>query len=325
MPTGEDYYKVLSVSRGATQEEIKSAYRRLARQHHPDVNKSPDAQRQFTKIQEAYDVLGDEEKRRVYDQVGHAGFGAGFPREGAGSAAGPRGGTYTWTNVGGPAERGDFDPEDISSIFEEVFGGGGFGQRGRTRAHSARQRSRPARGADAETELLVPFDVALRGGAQSMRIKRGGATQTIEVKIPKGASDGQRLRVRGAGQPSPGAGSPGDLIITLRIGSHPLYRRDGLDITLDLPLTIVEATLGASVRVPTPSGGVDLMVPPGTPGGRRLRIKGRGVETEDGRMGDFYATTRIVPPKELSEEDKRLLQDLGARLSSPRAGRDWEA
>jgi len=324
MPTGEDYYKALGVEKGASQDEIKAAYRTLARKLHPDVNKDPDAQKRFTKVQEAYDVLGDEEKRRVYDQVGHAGFAGGFPRSGAGQGAGPRAGTYTWTNVGGPGSEPGFDPEDVGSIFEEIFGAGGFGPRGRTRAHSARQRSRAARGADVETDFTVPFDVALKGGTQTVRIKRGGATQTIEVTIPKGAADGQRLRIRGAGQPSAGAGGPGDLLITLRIGPHPLYRRDGLDISIDLPLTIVEATLGATVTVPTPSGGVDLTVPPGTSSGARLRIKGRGVEAADGRKGDFYAVVKIVPPQNLSDDDKQALRDLGERLPSPRNKPEWK-
>lgn len=320
MATGDDFYKVLGVARNASQDEIKSAYRRLARQYHPDVNKDPDAQKRFTSVQEAYDVLGDEEKRRVYDQVGHSGFGGGFPR-GAG-AGGPRAGTYTWSNVGGPGGS-SVDPDDVSSIFEEVFGAG-FGPRGRTRAHSARQRSRNARGADAESEVTVPFDVALRGGAQTVRIRRGGGAQTVEITIPKGASEGQRLRIRGAGQPSAGAGPPGDLIITLRIGPHPLFRRDGLDVSIDLPLTIVEATVGATIPVPTPSGSVDLTVPAATAGGSRLRIKGRGVETEDGRRGDFYAIVRVIPPKDLSAADERVLRDLATRLPSPRSGPEWK-
>lgn len=319
MARGNDFYKVLGVPRGASQDEIKGAYRRLARQFHPDVNKDAGAQERFRQVQEAYEVLGDEEKRRVYDQVGHAGFAGGFPRAGAG----PRQGASTWTNVGAAAPGADFDPEDVSSIFEEVFGAG-FGPRGRARTHSARQRSRAARGADAEADIDIPFEVALRGGVQSVRIRRGGGPQTIEVKIPKGAATGQRLRIRGAGQPSAGAGAPGDLIITLRVGPHPLYRRDGLDVAIDLPLTIVEATLGATIPVPTPSGSVDLVVPPSTPGGTRMRIKGKGVEAEDGRRGDFFAVVRVVPPRDLSNADERVLRDLATRLPSPRTGPEWK-
>jgi DnaJ-class molecular chaperone len=165
---------------------------------------------------------------------------------------------------------------------------------------------------------------AIRGGTESMRVRRGGSMQTIDVKIPKAASDGTKLRIRGAGAPSDGAGSPGDLILTLKIKPHPVFRREGAsDIAVDLPLTIVEATLGAKVRVPTLEGSAQLTIPPGTSSGQRLRLKGQGAGA-DSKAGDLYAVVRIVAPKNLTSADRESLAKLGEKLPSPRTGPGWE-
>ncbi|MFU8830311.1 MAG: DnaJ domain-containing protein, partial [Phycisphaerales bacterium] len=265
MPTKRDYYEVLGLPRTATEDDVKKAYRRLAREYHPDVNKSEGAEKRFSEISEAYEVLSDAAKRSKYDQFGHsgpAGFGGGY-----GSRPG---GTYTWSNVGGSTGSAGsggaqgFDPDDIGSIFEEVFGVGGRSNAGSSfggrRASTARARSRPARGEDITLDLHVTFMTAVKGGTESVRIQRGGVSQTIDITVPPGIEDGKKLRIRGAGHPAKSGvttGVAGDLIATVHIGKHPHFRRDParpLDILIDLPLTIAEATLGTTVNVPLLKG-----------------------------------------------------------------------
>lgn len=316
-----DYYEVLGVRRGATQEEIRKAYRKLARQYHPDVNKSPEAPRRFTEVQEAYDVLSDEQKRRVYDQVGHA-----EPRTAAGGPGGPH---YAWGT--GPGARMDVDAEDLSSMFEAFFGGGrgdfgmGFGGMG-GRARSRRSRAAEPVARAVEHELLVPFMTAAKGGTETLRLTTDGKARTIDVRIPKGVADGTRLRVRAEGQ---------EVILRIKVGEHPLFRRSearnapasGLDLYLDLPLTIAEATLGATVTVPTLEGSVEVTVPPGSASGRKLRLRGRGIEDAQGAKGDLYAVVKIVPPdgERLSAEERAALRGIAERFPNPRGGQDWPA
>lgn len=330
MASKRDYYEVLGVGRSADAEAIKGAYRKLARQYHPDVNKSDDASARFAEVQEAYDALSDPEKRKAYDRFGHDGpAGAGF----GGVGGGGRGrGTYTWTNVAGSPGGGaaGFTDSDIGSIFEEIFGvsgsRGGFGVRSpydTASASHARARSKPFKGRDIEHDVTVSFEEAIRGGTQSIKVLRGGTTQTIEVTIPAGVAEGAKLRVRGAGAPSTGGGSPGDLILNIRIRPDEVFRREGQDLILDLPLTITEATLGATVNVPTLDKRVSLKVPAGTQSGQRLRVKGHGVRTADGKAGDLYAVVKIVPPKQLSGEDRAALERMGERLPRVRTGPQW--
>ena len=327
-----DYYEVLGVSRTATPEEIKKAHRRLARELHPDMNKSSDASEKFSELQRAYEVLSDPEKRKTYDRFGHAGVDAtvgGGAASGWPGGAGPGRGTYTWSNVGGRptgAGAGNVSDFDIGSIFEEVFGaragGGGAGGFGGFGAQ-AQQRSKPTRGRDIHREIEIGFMIATEGGTESLRVRRGGSMQTIDVKIPAGSKEGAKLRIRGAGMPSDATGSPGDLILTLRIQPHPIFRREeGNDLALDLPLTIVEATLGAKVRVPTLKGHAQLTIPPGTSSGTRMRLKGQGV-AGDGPVGDLYAVIQVVAPKNLAASDREKLGEIGKKLDSPRTGRDW--
>lgn len=326
MARKRDYYEVLSVSRSATPDQIRAAHRKLARELHPDVNKASDAATRFAEVQEAYDVLSDPDKRATYDRVGHGAYSTGAHTR---SGAPPRG-TYTWSNIGGAPGDVNFDPEDIGSIFEEFFGGGrgaGVGG-GAARAggrESARSRARP-KGADIHHHVDVPFETAFEGGAVTLRISRDAEEETIDVNIPRGVDSGARLRLRGKGHR--GRAGSGDLILTVRLLPHPIFRRDGLDVLTDVSLTIVEATLGAKVGVPLPPDGhetAQITAPPGTPSGARLRIRSRGFESEarpgaPARKGDFYAVVRIVPPRpdELSEADRDALRALGARLPSPR-------
>jgi len=317
MPGAKDYYEILGVARSASAEEIRKAHRRLARKYHPDINKDADAADRFKEVQEAYDVLGDEEKRKQYDRVGHRAYAAG-----AGGDANPwgPGGGVRWSASGG---EGGFGGADFSSVIEEMFGGmGGSGVGGRA-ASGARARSRPRSGQTLERTALIPFELALTGGAHEVRIARGGGTQTYTVRIPKGADEGAKLRIKGAGGPSPTGGPPGDLILNVRLGEHPILSREGLDLIVETPLTIAEAALGAQVEIPTPLGRYTVSVPEGTSSGARLRLRGRGVEDESGRRGDLLAEIRIVAPKQLTDQDRALLREIGGRLGNPRAGRGW--
>ncbi|TVQ61320.1 MAG: J domain-containing protein [Phycisphaerales bacterium] len=326
MASTRDYYAVLNVPRDASTDDLRAAHRKLARELHPDVNKSPDAAARFQEVQEAYDVLSDPEKRSKYDRMGHRAFvngGGGFGGGGGGAGGGgQRRATYTWSNIADPFGAGarragaaGHDAEDIGSIFEEFFGADAA-QPGARRAgpFSSRGRAKPMRGRDVQHEISVPFDLACKGGQHALRISRTGKSEDIDVRIPRAVEDGAKLRLKGKGEPGRPGAEAGDLILTVRIAAHPRYRRDGLDILADLPISIVEATLGAKVPVETPGGNVEVGVPPGAASGSKLRLRKRGLETDDGRFGDFYAVVKIVPPKELSDEDRELLRALGERL-----------
>ncbi len=302
MPSSRSYYEILGVKKSATADEIRRAHRTLARKYHPDVNDSEDAAKQFQEIQEAYDVLGDEDARKKYDRVGHRAYSSG-----AGDNPWGPGGVQ-WGGAEGGGDAG------FGSVIEELFGGGRRG---------ARARSQPRPGQAVHKDETIPFDLALTGGEHKLKISRGGGTQTYSVRIPKGVSDGAKLRVKGAGRPSTTGGPPGDLILVIRIGEHPLLRRDGLDLSIETPVTIAEAALGAEIEVPTPAGRVTLTVPAGTASGSKLRLRGRGVEDDKGRRGDLFAVIKIVPPASLNDQDRALLAELGRRMGSPRTGRGW--
>jgi len=320
MPTTQDYYSILGVARDATPDEIRSAHRKLVRKLHPDVSDAPDAEARFREVQEAYDVLSDEKKRTLYDRVGHEAFVRGATDAAEGRRPGDGWSGHTGYSV-------DIGAEDIASLFEELFGGSGFG--GAARSHSspfgarARARSAPRSGHDVEREIAITFSTAIKGGIEDVRIDRGAATKTYSVRIPKGADTGTRLRIAGAGEPGSSGGKPGDCILTLRVGDHPLYKRKGLDISIDLPLTFAEAVNGATISTPTPSGPIELRIPPGTPSGARLRVKGRGVESEKGLRGDFYAIAKIVPPTNLDEQDRAALESIASKQPPVRTGTSW--
>lgn len=338
-----DYYDILGVDRKASEEEVRTAYRRLARKYHPDLNPGDaDSERQFKQLGEAYDVLKDPDKRRAYDQFGHAGV-----KMGAGAAGGPEagGGTrpggfrHTWSGEGMPFEDVAFEAfagaggqaAEGGGIFEELFSrlGGTFG--GERAARGARAGRRPPlKGQDLESEITLTFDQAVRGVRTSMVVQRPvGDGQTrpeqLEVKIPPGVQDGQRLRLRGKGAPGPGGGPPGDLFLRIHVQPHPWFRRDGRDVTIEVPITVTEATLGAAVDVPTAQGRTTVRVPPGTAGGRKLRLKGQGIPAPDGgEPGDQYCVIRIVPPKELGPRQKELFEALReTEQENPRAKLPW--
>jgi curved DNA-binding protein len=325
-----DYYEVLGVSRTASDDEIRKAHRKLARKFHPDVNKAADAASKFAEAQEAYDILSDAEKRSRYDQFGHAGVGSaaggdpfrgGNPFGGRGRPGGPFQG-----GAAGGASWSDVDPETFDTIFGDLFGSRRAGPRGgRPGGPNAGGRAHPPTvGEDIEHTLSVPFGVAALGGSESVRLTLGdGSTQSIDVKIPIGIRSGSKLRVKGKGRPGSNGGPPGDLILVIQVGEHPWFRRDGLDLLLDVPITIAEAALGTVIQVPLLKGSVKLKVPAGTASGAKLRAKGKGLVDAKGDAGDFYAVIRIVPPESLTDADRAALEAMHARLPNPRSTTIW--
>jgi len=315
-----DYYEVLGVSRSASTDEIKRAYRRLAKKHHPDRNPGDEsAERKFKEVQHAYDVLKDLEKRRQYDQFGEVGVG-----QWANTPHGER--VYQW----GGSSVGVDDLEELLSsfgggqrpgIFEEVFGGA-FGGGGRRR----RARAAPRRMPDQLQEVSLSFDQAVHGTSLTMSITTGSSTQTVEVKIPPGVEDGQKLRLRGRVPAQPG-GQPGDLILICRVKPHAYFTRRGADIYVDVPVSVTEAALGAKIEVPSLDGMTVMTLPAGTAAGAKLRLKGRGLrQAESDQRGDLYAVIKIVPPKSLSVRERELYEKLASLTADhPRAACPWHA
>ncbi|MBL8827295.1 MAG: J domain-containing protein [Planctomycetaceae bacterium] len=320
----DDYYKTLGVARDASAEAIGKAYRKLARKHHPDVN--PDdktAKKKFQEIQHAYDVLNDPKKRELYDR-----FGPGFEQAGAGASPGGGG----WPGAGG------MPPGAENVDFSQIFGAGagGFGDffsqftRGAQGRPGNGRRRRTMheleRGADVEAEVEIPFTVAILGGKQALTLNRGGQAETITVTIPQGIEEGKKIRLRGQGQPGPVAGTdPGDLLVTIRVGSHPFFSRKGDHLYVKLPVTLREAAEGAKVDVPTPQGTVSLRVPPGTSSGAKLRVRGHGVHAKGkSEPGDLYAEVQIVMPPQLTEHDLEWIRKLDERHpTTPREKLKW--
>lgn len=305
-----DYYQALEVSRSASQDEIKKAYRKLAKKYHPDARPDDqDAAAKFKEIQEAFDVLGDADKRKHYDRFGTAGPSPG---------AGPRGGGQTWSTGGS-------GPIDLSDLFGGSFGGQVdlgdiFGNGG---AGAGRGRGRSQAGRDIQAELEVPFRIAAEGGTQDIRLDRAGSAEHLSVKIPAGVDTGSVIRLAGQGEPGHRGGPPGDLLVTVRVAPHAYFRREGSNLLLDLPLSLTEAALGAKVEVPTLSeGSVMLTIPPGTSSGAKLRLRGKGVfDRATKERGDQYVVVKIVVPSRLSDKAKELLHELErAAPQHPRAG-----
>jgi DnaJ-class molecular chaperone len=321
MAMDEDYYRVLGISRDASAADIQKAYRDLARKLHPDMN--PDdkqAKKKFQKVQQAYDVLKDPNKRELYDR-----YGSAFESAGGG---GPGGATWRTSNSGGP---GGFE-FDLGDIFGGQGGaaGGQFGDIFKqftqgTAGPRPRARRAPARGADLTHDLQISFQTSIIGGEAHLKARRpDGKVETIDVKIPAGIEDGKKIRLRGQGEPAPAGGEAGDLLITVRVAAHPCYERHGKDLRVKVPLTLAEAALGGKVDVPTPSGTITLKIPPGTSSGTRLRIKGQGVPSSSGAAGDLYAEAQIVLPPSLDEESQELIRKLSQRQAfDPRAELKW--
>ena len=287
-------YDVLGVAKGASADEVKKAFRKLAKKYHPDQNKNdPKAQEKFAEINTAYEIVGDADKRAQFDRGeigadgkprGFEGFGAGGPG-GFRRQAGPGGAEHFEFNFGGGAPGGGPGGFSAGDIFSELFGGG-RGRGGRA--------GPPPKGEDFTATALVPLLEVARAGKVNVVLPTG---RTLEVKIPRGVEDGQQIRLRGQGQPSPYGGEPGDAIITLKFAPHPLFKVEGRDLRLDLPITLYEATLGGKVDVPTLAGKVELTIPAGSSSGRKLRLRGKGLESTTGAHGDLYITLQIVLPE----------------------------
>jgi DnaJ-class molecular chaperone len=297
-----DYYQILGVSRGASADEIKKAYRKLAREYHPDRKPNdPAAAERFKQVQEAYSILGDEEKRKQYDQ-----FGTTFPR--GGPSFGERGPfRYTWQT--GSSEV----PFDIN----DLFGGAGFED-----ILGGARRATPRRGRDQHADVHVPFLTAVTGGTIDVRISHGGRIETLTVRIPAGVDDGSIIRLAGQGEPSSRGGPPGDLLLTVHVEPHPYFRREENDILVEVPVTPAEAVLGAKVDVPTISeGNVVVTIPPGTSTGMKLRLRGKGiVDKKTGETGDQFVIVKIVIPRDPPNVVKSLYQQLARHDVNPRSG-----
>ena len=311
-----DPYEVLGVAKGAGAADIKSAFRRMAKKLHPDANKQdPKAAGKFAELNAAYEILGDDEKRKAFDRgeidaegkprfQGFAGAGAhpgGFSREGFE--------TFNWGSDGfqrrgSRAGAGGFG--GFEDILKDMFGGrgGGRGARGGAGVHFEPEDFGGAgRGQDISADLTITLPEAVKGGSKRLRLSNG---KELDVKIPAGMTDGQTIRLKGQGLPGPSAAA-GDLLIRISIAPHPIFKADGVDLRLDLPVTLYEAVFGGKVRVPTLDGAVELSIPPGTNSGRTFRLKGKGISSKQGK-GDLFATVRIMLPERQDPEFEELMR-----------------
>jgi molecular chaperone DnaJ/curved DNA-binding protein len=309
MPQTKDLYDVLGVDEDASKDEIKKAYRELARKHHPDRNPDdPNAEETFKKIQKAYSILSDEEKRQQYDAKRRFGGGRGFGGGGGGVGGGGGGVRF---------EQGNFDDVfggggGFGDIFESFFGGRGGATRGqdpfsqqRGQRRGQRRQRQAQGGRDIETTLRLSFEEALEGGRKPVELPTG---ESIRLKIPQGVRDGTKIRLRGRGQAGP-TGERGNLYVTFEVGDHPRFDRKGDDIHLTEPVSVFEALFGTERRIPTPYGQrIKVTIPEGTQPGEKLRLRGQGVKTEDGQ-GDLYVEVDVDIPTDLSKNQRRTLRN----------------
>jgi curved DNA-binding protein len=297
--TFQDYYDALEVSRDASQDEIRQAYRRLARQYHPDVNKDAGAEDRFKQISEAYEVLRDPEKRERYDRLGEN-WRAGQDVSGASGFEEAFRSSDGFDDV-----RVEFGGGDFSDFFEGLFG-----RRGGARGARTGFEGFSMRGSDREAVLDLALEEAARGGKRWLSLGDG---RSIEVDIPRGVRDGQRIRLAGEGGAGVAGGPPGDLFLRVRLKPHPRFRVEGRDLYVDLAVSPWEAALGAEVPVPTLEGNAQVKVPPGSSSGRRLRLRGQGLPGSRGAQpGDLYAVVTIRVPKKLTRKERELFERLAS-------------
>jgi len=302
-----DYYETLGVSKTASEDEIKSAFRKLARKYHPDVAKDKKAaEEKFKQINEAYEVLSDPDKRRKYDQLGENwNQPGGFqppPQWGGGQPGG-----FRWGSGENGGVEFEFGGTGFSDFFEAFFGGGrgrsafgGFGQRG----------TMAERGNDVEADIMVTLEEALNGSTRQVSLRRAGSkkTETYQVKIPRGVREGQRIRLAGQGEAGERGGKSGDLFLRVRLARHPDFSVEGSDLVHEVKIAPWQAVLGDQLIVPTLEGSARLKLPPGTQGGQRFRLRARGLPGVSGQRGDLYVMVQIAVPKKLSERERELWQ-----------------
>ena len=314
MAAARDYYQILGVSKNASKEEVKKAYRSLARKYHPDLNPDDkDAEEKFKELQEAHEVLSDKEKRKAYDMFGSAEFRPG--------------GQTTWRRAGDPGGSNyqyTYSSQDFpgfEGIFKDIFGYGGAG-RGPGRSpgdafrdiFSSSSREKAAKGKDLAYQIEIDFDTAIKGGVRDITISRQKLnkvnTERLSVKIPPGVATGSKIRVQGKGE-SGARGDKGDLYLKIKVKPHPLFKRKQDDIYLELPITFYEAALGKQVDVPTIDGVAKVSIPSGVQNGVKLRLKGKGVQNIKSKArGDQYVVVKIVMPNRISESDKEKFEKL---------------
>jgi curved DNA-binding protein len=286
-----DYYETLGVSRGATSEEIRSAYRKLARRYHPDINKDEDAEQLFKEVAEAYEVLSDADKRERYDRLGSNW------RQGEDVSGAP--GFDGFERARPDGVRFEFGDGAFSDFFESLFG-------------SARTGDIRMRGADLEAVVDLSLEEAAAGGP--LRVSLGDG-RSFTVNVPAGVRDGQRIRLAGRGGEGVAGGSTGDLFLRVHLRPHPRFRVDGQDLYVDVPVAPWDAALGTTLEVPTLTGSAKVRLPSGSSSGRRLRLRGEGMPDRQGRHGDLYARVQIMVPRELDERERQLLEELRAGSS----------
>lgn len=321
MPKKDNLYEILGVSRSANPEQIKRAYRKLAKKYHPDRNPNdPSAERKFKEVQKSYEVLGDAEKRAQFDQFGQAGVGN--------FSTNPRGQrVYQW---GGQSSINVEDLNDLfsaigrgqgsrgASVFDQMFGGG------RNRASVPPS---PQRGSDVEKPISLSFEQAMHGAVVTveLRTRRGKRGSKLEVKVPPGVKDGQKIRLAGKGNPGTHGATAGDFLLVCSIRPHAYFRREGTDVLLDVPISLSEAALGAHVEVPTVDGPVTVTIPPGTSSGAKLRLKGRGLAVRGTpSRGDQFVIIEIVAAQSLSDEQRCLFEQISSLDSADvRLGCPW--
>ncbi|MFA4874877.1 MAG: DnaJ C-terminal domain-containing protein [bacterium] len=309
----KDYYQVLGVPRTATEAEIKKAYRRLAKKYHPDVNKGDkDAEERFKDISEAYNVISDPEQRKKYDIM--------FQYGGVGPGPGGFGG-FRW-EPGTEGARADFGNVDLGDLFSELFEMGGV-RKGAYRQGQSRRRGgeAPVDGQDTYADVEIDFNEAIDGTERKVSIRRGDKVEHLTVKVPAGVDNGSKVRVAGKGQPGFGGGSSGDLYLRIHVNPDPVFWREDADVYTEIPITIYDAILGATVEVPTLGGHARMKIPAGTAGGQKFRLAGKGAPQlgskgkpattpSAGKHGDQFVIVNVVPPRDLSSDAKKAFESL---------------
>ncbi len=325
----DDYYKILGIANNASKEDIQKAYRKLARKYHPDLNQNnpKKARENFQKVQEAFDILGNDEKRKFYDQ-----FGVSPDKMGSGGGQGDS--QWSFGGGGGPFQGGGqsfsghgFNLEDILGMF-----GGGHGTAGERPSMGEFFRggqgaaASPVKGNDLERSITIPFVTSVEGGKVELRFRRaGGKEEVVSVNIPAGIVSGKKIRLSGLGNPGRNGGKAGNLLVTVQVEEHPFYTRKGDNLYVRVPVTLREAVFGGKIEIPTPKGKVTLTVPAGSTTGTKLRVKGCGVSSRDSvtkkdMVGDLFAELSVTLPKKWTEEDRILLEKIDAKTEKPVRG-----